>query len=104
MSSFMQSDVFFFITTIAVVVVSVLFATVLIYVILILKDIRSVSEVVSKESRNFADDVEFVRKEIKSGVGKLFRMLRSLVKSKTREPKRKTTSRTKRKTKEKSEE
>ena len=95
MTSIMQLDIFFFITTIAVVIVTVLITVALIYIVLILKDIRNISEVVSKESRNFADDTEMVRTTIKAGLTKLFHVIVSFIKAREYAPRRRSHKSTK---------
>ena len=50
MNSFIQADVFFFITTVAIVLLVVLFAVLLVYLIKIMKDAREVTKKLSEET------------------------------------------------------
>lgn len=57
----MQADIFFFITTIAVVVVAALLTIALVYGIGILRDARKIVKAVKEESEHVLRDVEDVR-------------------------------------------
>ncbi len=56
MESFIKSDVFFFVTTICVCVVTALIIIVLTEVIRILRDVRSVSDKIAGEANRFVSD------------------------------------------------
>lgn len=57
----LKSDIFFFVTTIAVIVIGVLLLIALIYTIKILRDIKHVSRAVKEESDKIIEEVENVR-------------------------------------------
>ncbi len=61
----MKADIFFFVTTIAVIFVSVALVVVLVYLIKILRDALYVSHKVKTESDEIIKDVEVFRGEIK---------------------------------------
>ncbi|GMQ95101.1 MAG: hypothetical protein BMS9Abin13_211 [Patescibacteria group bacterium] len=67
MNDIIQMDIFFFITSIAIIVLTIFFVTALVYVIRILKNVRDISNVVKKESdflsQDFAELRANVRKE-----------------------------------------
>jgi competence protein ComGC len=60
-----QSNIFFFVTTIAVVILSVLLAVVLVLLIRILKNIKEVSETVKSEGKNIVEDIAGFRSSLK---------------------------------------
>lgn len=66
MNSFIQADVFFFITTIAVVLLVVLFAVLLVYLIKIMKDAREVTKKLSEETSAILDDIHRLREFLRS--------------------------------------
>ena len=61
-SDFVQADIFFFITSIAVVVLTITLVVTLVYVIQILRDVRYVSKKMREESDRIIVDVEQVRR------------------------------------------
>ena len=71
MDEFIKMNVFFFITTIAVVLVTFLSALVLWKVFCVLKNIEHISEQVALESDNIRGDLAEIRSDIRSGKGKL---------------------------------
>jgi len=80
MQNLIQSDIFFFITSIAVVIVTISILVMLWYIIRILKNIKDVSEIVKRETVFFSGDLSGIRKKIK----KLFDSLINLVARKTK--------------------
>lgn len=64
-------DIFFFTTTVAVVVFSILGIVVFVKVSRILKNIEHISQQVSLESDNVRHDLAEVRDDIRRGKGKL---------------------------------
>lgn len=66
MSTLIHADIFFFVTTIAVVLIGLLFIVVIIYVVRILNDMRYISGVVRKETDILAEDLEGFRDKVKS--------------------------------------
>jgi hypothetical protein len=69
MDNVLQADIFFFITTVAVIVASIVLTIALIYVIQILRDVRYVTKRTRKEADGILDDIHsarrFVEKEVK---------------------------------------
>lgn len=87
METLIHADIFFFITTIAIVILTIIMAIVLVYFIVILNDIRYISRKVRKESDVIIDDVHHLRDQIKTqgmSLGYLFTFFKRLfVKGKT---------------------
>lgn len=78
-----KSDVFFFITSIAVIVLSAVVAVALVYAIRILRNVSHVSKIVSEESDLIAKDVSRLREEAENNgvkVGRLMRMFKKYFK------------------------
>lgn len=65
MTELVHADIFFFITSIAVVVISILMVIALIYVIRIIKDLSHISDLARKESEEIAKDVKEFREDIR---------------------------------------
>ena len=61
----MKSDVFFFITSTAVVVLSLVLLVAFYYLIKILRDVKDISHTVKRESELISSDVDAVRRSIK---------------------------------------
>ncbi|MCI0542457.1 hypothetical protein L0Y69_01725 [bacterium] len=70
MDSLARSDLFFFITTIAVVLVTALVVAALIYVVRILRDIKSLSQKLEEGGDAIASDISSVHSSIKAGIAK----------------------------------
>lgn len=71
MTEFLKMDVFFFITSVAVILLALLVAYVLWQVSRILKHIEHISEQVAQEAGTIRGDLAEVRADIKRGKGKL---------------------------------
>lgn len=71
MNDFLKMDIFFFVTTVAVVPFAILGAIVLWRVSRVLKNIEHISEQVALESDNIRFDLAEVRGDIRRGKGKL---------------------------------
>ena len=65
MEAVLKSEVFFFITSTAVVVLSVVLLVALYYLIKILRDVKDISHTVKRESELISSDVDAVRRSIK---------------------------------------
>ncbi len=65
MEGMLKSDIFFFVTTIAVVVISIGLLIAVFYLIKILKDIRHISDKVKEESDEIIKDVKSLREGVK---------------------------------------
>jgi len=64
MESLIHADIFFFITTIIVIVLGILSAIILFYITTILADIREISRIARSESVDIAEDIKHIRKEV----------------------------------------
>jgi len=71
MNSLIKSDVFFFITSIAVVVIAILLTILIIYLIKVSKDIRYISQKAKTEADNIIQDVSQLRTNLKEQGGKI---------------------------------
>lgn len=65
MTDFAKMDIFFVITTLAVVVVAVLISIALYRILRILRNVEHVSQIVSEEGDLFRDDISEMREAIK---------------------------------------
>lgn len=81
MTSLIKSDIFFFVTTIAVVVLSVAGLLVTLMIFRILRHIEYVSKKIRQESDNLTDDIAEMRSKIKDqliytrfGIGSFLRL------------------------------
>lgn len=79
MTQLVHADIFFFITSISVVVVTVGIVIILFYVIYILHDIRLVTKRLRTMSMNITEDVEALRKGFARDAGQLRRVVLSLI-------------------------
>ena len=66
MENIIHADIFFFITSIAVVVFTIGAVIVAVYVIRILKDMKHISKKVSEEGDKIIGDVEYLREAAKA--------------------------------------
>jgi hypothetical protein len=85
MDTLIHADIFFFVTTIALVVVTIGICIALFYVIKILRDVRAISETARVESKLIAGDVEKLRNNIRvNGLNfpALFRFFRGIFRHK----------------------
>lgn len=76
MNSILKSEIFFFITSIAVIVLSAVAAIALVYAIRILRNVSHVSKIVSEESDLIVKDVSKLREEAENNGVKIGRLLR----------------------------
>lgn len=97
MTTLIHADIFFFVTTIAVVLIAALFVAVMIYIVRILNDFRYISGVVRKETDLLAEDIEGIREEVKDkGVfGGLYTMISGLFRGRNERSKAKQTNKSK---------
>lgn len=72
MNELVKADIFFFITSIAVVVASVVLTVAFIYLIQILRDVRYITKRVRRESDEIIEDVHearnFIKKEVQQAL------------------------------------
>ena len=81
MTTLIQADIFFFITAISVVLLTLGLIIVSVFIIRILKNVDHISEKVKEESDHIADDINILRKEVKEEgfkVGYVFRLFKKL--------------------------
>lgn len=84
MSEVLQANVFFVITSVAVVVLTILVCVALWHVIRILKNIRDISERVKRGSEQLAEDALAVRTFVNEGVvGTVMNLLGKITQKKT---------------------
>ena len=83
MQSLIQANIFFFITSIAVILVTILAVVILMYIVLVLKDFRGISSKIREETDLIAMDINEARAHIrKEGVkaGFVFNFFKQLFK------------------------
>lgn len=66
MENIIQADIFFFITSIAVIVFTICLAIVMFYVVRILKDMKHISKTMSQESDKLLNDIDSLRETVKA--------------------------------------
>ena len=71
MATLIHADIFFFITSIVTVVLSILLAIALFYIILILRDLRHLSGLVRKGGETLAEDMGEIRSAMIEGGTKM---------------------------------
>jgi uncharacterized protein YoxC len=65
MNTLIHADIFFFVTTIAVVIVALAVAVVLFYSIKILKNVREISEAIKDETNLIREDIQAARENVR---------------------------------------
>ena len=71
MTTLIHADIFFFVTTVAVIAVGIVFTIVLIYLANVLRQVRDVIQEVKEEAVLVRGDIAQCRNNIKQGEGKL---------------------------------
>ncbi len=66
MESLIKSDIFFFITTICIVLITILFVVILIYLIRVFKNIDFLSKKIKEEGEEIINDVHNARINLKA--------------------------------------
>jgi hypothetical protein len=92
MDTLIHADIFFFVTTIAVIVVGAVFTIALIYLVKILIDLRDITRQVKEETVLFRQDLGNLRSDVRREGFRLERMVsffRTLLKSKKSKEKNK---------------
>lgn len=69
MNNLIKSDVFFFITSIAVVVIGILLTVLIVYLIKVSRDIKYISQKAKTEADNIIQDVSQLRTNLKEQGG-----------------------------------
>jgi len=80
METLIHANIFFFITSIAVVILGILITIVLIYIATILADIKAISRLAKSETANIATDIHEIRGEIKDELRRGSSMIGSIIK------------------------
>lgn len=80
MDSIARSDIFFTVTTIAIVVVGLLLAGVLVYALRMMHDARAITKSVRDETKKIMSDVETIRKAVTSDAKMVREVAGSVVK------------------------
>jgi len=75
MDNFLKMDIFFVVSTLAVVVLAVLLAVALIRVLRILKKVDQISDIAIEESEHIRDDIDEVRASVKDGASRIGQLL-----------------------------
>ncbi len=65
MTSLIHADIFFFISTIALVIISIGLGIVIFYVIKILRNVRDVTDLIKTESHEIVSDIRLLRKNLR---------------------------------------
>lgn len=78
MSTLVQADIFFFITSIAVIVIAALLTVALVYAILILRDTKGITRAAKAQSELILGDIDEARRFMRSEGVKLAGMVHFL--------------------------
>ena len=65
MDTLLKADIFFFVTTVAVVAVSAVFIVAIVYLIMIFRQARAIAEITRKEVEGIAADLAAFRMHVK---------------------------------------
>ncbi len=65
-NTLLKADIFFFVTTIAVVILTIILSIIMAYMISILRYIRHISEIAKDQAEELSDDIDDLRTEIKT--------------------------------------
>lgn len=86
MQTLIHADIFFFITTIAVVLISIGIVIALVFLILILKNLHKLSETVKTEADQIAGDIDAMRAKANSFSARVaFRLFRNFFRAARRD-------------------
>ena len=75
MGTLIHADIFFFVTTIAVIIVSVAFAVVAYYLVGVLHRVRDIADEIKAETALVRDDIHHARMRVKAGGLRLAHLL-----------------------------
>lgn len=81
MDAFAKMDIFFLVTTLAIVVLAVLVGVLLFYVVRAARDVSRITHVVQGETEKFARGTKAARHDIRGNAGKIAQWLVALVQS-----------------------
>ncbi len=79
MNEILQANIFFMITSIAVIIITILCAVALFYVVKVIRNVAEISDTVRRESEEIAKDVEALRGEIRQKGSTVWSTLTTLV-------------------------
>ncbi len=79
MNETLHANIFFFITSVAVLAITAALLIVLWYVIAILREVRKITLRVRKASDNLEKDIDYLRQEIKNGGEKVLTIVNTFV-------------------------
>jgi heme exporter protein D len=88
METFLKADIFFVITAVAVVVLSVLVGVAVVYLIRILKNVREISDTAKREADLLAADIDDLRTGVKTKGNRLKSLFKFGAKMKSRQNKK----------------
>lgn len=88
METFLKADIFFAITAVAVVVLSVLVGVAVVYLIRILKNVREISDTAKREAHLIATDIDELRTGVKTKGSRLKSLFNFGAKMKSRQSKK----------------
>jgi|AntRauTorckE6833_2_1112554.scaffolds.fasta_scaffold00843_12 hypothetical protein len=75
MESIIQADIFFFVTTVVVLVIGILLSILLVFAIKLIRDIYIIMEVVREEAVHVLDDIDEFRRNVKHKAERLSGLL-----------------------------
>ncbi len=75
MESIVQMDIFFFVTTLVMVLVGVLMAILLVYAIRLVRDVHIIAEIIRDEAIDVIDDIDEFRKDVRHKAKRLSGLL-----------------------------
>lgn len=75
MESIIQADIFFFVTTVVVLVIGILLAVLLVFAIKLIRDIYIILELVREEAVDVMDDIDDFRRDVKHKAERLSGLL-----------------------------
>lgn len=79
MNETLHANIFFFITSVAVVAVTLLLVIILWYVLSIVREVRAIAKNVRKASEGLERDINYLRQEVKNGGDKLVSVFNTAV-------------------------
>ena len=68
MSQLAHADIFFFITSVATIIIAILFIVLFVFVIKTIKDIREIAAIVRRQAELVSGDIDSVREHVRKGL------------------------------------
>ena len=78
METYLKADIFFFVTTIAVVIITIIASVVMVYLVNILRYLKQISRIAKDQAETISEDIDDLRDEIKTkgaGLASMFDFL-----------------------------